>query len=421
MKICVVGKFPPIQGGVSTQTFNTSFDLVRRGHEVDAVTNASEVEANFRQMLLPGDFDRNFNCHITEGVASGAYIPWAQPYLSKLFGKTIQVVEENNPDLLVGWYMEPYGLVASLVGQIFNIPVILRHAGSDIGRLAKYDDLARAYKWAFRSAEAILTVPTTAHVLVELGAKESQLVMLGASRLPAYFAKPEPFPFQEFCKHAKDFYRDFSIPDESLEVPINSLGNIPQDGLPIIGSYGKVGDAKGTYNLLNSLHEIAREGSDFSLVMIHGGHNRELNKFYKELHARKELLDRTLLLPFVSPRWVPSFIKACTATCFLERNFSISFHGPRIPLEILSAGGCLIGSGEVLDKQYFHESLIPDRNHLRVHDPKDEKDLADQLRKVIHNTEFARSIAARGKFLARSMASRADGDAHASAIESVRA
>jgi hypothetical protein len=43
MKICLVGKYPPIQGGVSARTYSYAHALARKGHQVHVVTNAKEV------------------------------------------------------------------------------------------------------------------------------------------------------------------------------------------------------------------------------------------------------------------------------------------------------------------------------------------------------------------------------------------
>ena len=44
MRICILGKFPPIEGGVSHQTHLAAHELARRGHDVAVVTNAAQVE-----------------------------------------------------------------------------------------------------------------------------------------------------------------------------------------------------------------------------------------------------------------------------------------------------------------------------------------------------------------------------------------
>ena len=49
MKICMISKYPPIEGGVSSKTYWTAKALGERGHEVHIVTNALEVEEEYRE------------------------------------------------------------------------------------------------------------------------------------------------------------------------------------------------------------------------------------------------------------------------------------------------------------------------------------------------------------------------------------
>ena len=58
MRICVIGKFPPIQGGVSMRTYWTAHALAMRGHEVHVVTNAKEVRPPFRMHMRAEDWTR---------------------------------------------------------------------------------------------------------------------------------------------------------------------------------------------------------------------------------------------------------------------------------------------------------------------------------------------------------------------------
>ena len=169
MRICILGKFPPIAGGVSHQTYLAAHELARRGHRVFVVTNADEVEPEFRQLLLAGDAERLeahysdgfVRCVQTDPVPVGSYLPRAQPYASKLFGLGLSVIEKHGCDLVVGWYLEPYGLVAAQLAATTGAPLVLRHAGSDLGRLAHHADLRRAYAWALRRADRVLTTPSS--------------------------------------------------------------------------------------------------------------------------------------------------------------------------------------------------------------------------------------------------------------------
>ena len=61
MRICAVIKYPPIQGGVSAQSFWLARGLADAGHEVFVVTNADSVEDDYR--ILMTDDDRRWLEH----------------------------------------------------------------------------------------------------------------------------------------------------------------------------------------------------------------------------------------------------------------------------------------------------------------------------------------------------------------------
>src|SRR5580700_9025576 len=93
VKLCVIGKYPPIQGGVSMRTYWTAHDLAARGHEVHVVTNAKEAQAPFRIFMTGRDWERCdgaygaglVQVHWTDPVdRSQVYIPMAAPFVSKL-------------------------------------------------------------------------------------------------------------------------------------------------------------------------------------------------------------------------------------------------------------------------------------------------------------------------------------------------
>src|SRR5215831_18422907 len=93
MRICLIGKFPPIQGGVSMRTYWTAHALAARGHDVHVVTNAKEARPPFRMHMRRQDWRRCAKAYELGAVtvhwsdpADGAqaYIPMASPFVSKL-------------------------------------------------------------------------------------------------------------------------------------------------------------------------------------------------------------------------------------------------------------------------------------------------------------------------------------------------
>ena len=159
---------------------------------------------------------------------------------------------------------------------------------------------------------------------------------------------------------------------------------------PTIGIYGKVGDVKGSFDLLNGLALLKRQGLDFNLLALTQG--RTLPAFQQAIRDL-DLHDRTWTLPFL-PHWkVPGFIRACTAVCFLEREFPIAFHTPTVAAEVLACGTCLVLSGEIAAKQILLKGRFDDgRNLLLVPNPRDHAGLARQLQTVIEDPGRARQI-----------------------------
>jgi hypothetical protein len=165
---------------------------------------------------------------------------------------------------------------------------------------------------------------------------------------------------------------------------------------PTIGIYGKVGVTKGSFDLLQALAILQREGLEFNFLTLTQG--RSFEPFAAAIRELG-LTNRSWILPFI-PNWrVPSFIRTCTAVCFLERDFPVTIHTPTIAQEILLAGGCLVLSGEIARKQHYRNAMVDGENLLIVADPRDVNDLAAKLRQVIVAPDAAREIGLRGRSL----------------------
>lgn len=396
MRICFVGKYPPIEGGVSAQTYWAVRGLAERGHEVFVVTNAAEVEQDFRIKLEASDiallapsFPNGGAVRIFEPEQYGrrmSHIPMSNPFVSKLAGLAFRVVRGFDCEVVVGSYFEPYGLAASLAGAWAGTRVLLQHAGSDLDRLMRLPELAAAYQQALLAADGVITRPGLATRFLGLGVRAEALLMGPPYGMPALFT-PDASPL---C--ADDIQRlafappAASRPDRAFD---------PR--LPTIGMYGKPGQTKGTYDLIGALGTLRTAGLDFNLLLLNGSWQQGQ---VSAAIAKSGLTDRTWQLPFL-PHWrVPSFIRTCTAVCFLERDFPIAIHGPVVAREVLSCGTCLVLSGEIHRKQRNAEQLVDGENIILVPDPKDREVLAKRLRGVIEQPANAAEIGARGRLSA---------------------
>lgn len=402
MRICFVGKYPPIEGGVSSQTYWAVRGLAERGHQVFVVTNADEVEESFRIRLehadiamLEPEFANGGSVRIFRPERYSkrmSHIPRSNPFVSKLAGMALQVIEGYSCEMVIGYYLEPYGVAASLAATWAGVGLLLHHAGSDLDRLMRLPELAATYKHVLRSADGVITWPGVAARFLGMGVRPSALRMGPPYALPPSFS-PDAAPLD-----AADIERLASQhapgPDKAFD-----------PALPTIGMYGKPGELKGTYDLIASLGALRAEGLSFNLLLLSGAWQQE------QLSAaitQASLDDRTWRLPFL-PHWrVPGFIRACTAVCFLERDFPVAIHGPAVAREVLTCGTCLVLSGEIYDKQRNRDELADDDNIVLVPDPKDRQMLAERLRAVISDPARAAEIGARGRLATAGFPSFAD-------------
>ncbi|ESY71135.1 MULTISPECIES: glycosyltransferase [Mesorhizobium] len=410
MRILIVGKYPPIEGGVSRRVYSTARTLAERGHVVYLLTNAREVEASFRQCILDDDSEMESTTsrisvfHVEE-ISERAYIPFANPYGSKLFGLGLSIGRDFRPDIVVGWYFEPYGLVAAQVARALNLPYIVCHAGSDIGRLAQHHNLKSAYEWMLEHASGVLTSghsPSVRAKLSDLGIQESKLFELPIARVETMFSRPSRQGRPTIEMYRKQF-REWVTPiglEPALLEQLTNANEPPIDwSIPTIATYGKVGTVKGSFDLVSGLAALAQDGLRFNFLTVAGGWREVLQRYYSEIAAHPSLLKRTTFLPLVAPWHVPDLITSSDVVCFLERNFPIEFHAPRVPREVLATGTCLVCSSEVARKQPFAESLVDGKNFIEITDPTNISEVAKRLGALIEDRIACKVIGKHGYYL----------------------
>ena len=393
MRICFVGKYPPIQGGVSSESYWAVRGLAEVGHQVYVVTNAAEVEEAYRIRLEPADapqleptFPNGGAVRIFAPEPSSRrmyHIPLGNPFVSKLAGMATQVVREFDCDVIVGSYYEPFGVAASLAAGWTGRPVLLQHAGSDLDRLMRVPELATVYREMLVAADGVITRPSLHGRFLGLGVRPEALRPGPPYAMPPQFSPAAPA----------------LTADEITRLATGPGAFDP--ALPTIGMYGKPGETKGTFDLIAALGALRDAGLRFNFLLLSGtAHEQRVGAAV----TAAGLDDRTWRLPFI-PHWrVPGFIRACTAVCFLERDFPVPIHGPVVPQEVLACGTCLVLSGEIHSKQRRRDQLIDGDNVVLVDDPKDRETLAKKLRAVIERPDIAAEIGARGRVFAGGVA-----------------
>lgn len=417
MRVLCFGKYPPIQGGISRTIYWAVKEAADAGHTIDVVTNAEEAEYGYRLYLFAEDRDAlvpspRVRIHNTQEIPNECYIPWANPYLSKLLGLGLDVALCDRPDLIVGWYFEPYGVAASLLGRILEIPVALVHAGSDLGFLASHPDLARSFRLALSLANVVSTDSNerTVPILEALGVPKSKLWFSRISPLPhCYRAPQDKLDIQDLCARSSQWWENYPV-SSTLVRRIQKLNekNL-NSSVFTISVYGKVGSSKGSYDLINALSEIADNGVRFNFLTIPLGNEARLSRYFSEILERKELCTRTWLLPPLAPWRIPSFLSCCDLVCCLEHDFAIEFHSPQILREVLASQTCLVCSREVADKSGFADNLADGKNAVIIEEPSATCTLVERLQELINKPDKAKTIAAYGKALSSFFEDKAPG------------
>ena len=356
MKICVIGKYPPIQGGVSMRTYWTAHGLAALGHEVHVITNAKEVAPPFRMYMREQDWAR---CEATYGSGSVRvhwsepmdrsqfYIPTASAFVSKLATLAANAHEARGFDVIFSHYLEPYGVAGYLAARMTGAPHVVRMAGSDAGRLWHHPQFEALYDHILRSADLVIAAHVVAARAIERGVDPGRIRPGGSYALPKEFFTPDG-PLLDLAALRAELATD--------EVFRDSVWGDFAGDRPYFGIYGKLGDNKGTFALLSALHLLKQKGVDIGLVAVAQG-RAEIEQRFRTQVREFGLTDRVLQLPFL-PHWrIPEFLRGCLAVCCLEQDFPIGFHSPITPLEVVTCGTCLVGAAEVIRKLPNYQQL----------------------------------------------------------------
>jgi glycosyltransferase involved in cell wall biosynthesis len=386
MNICFVTKYPPIEGGVSMRCYWLARGLAERGHTIVVVTNAPEVEAEYRLHLTEDDrawyapsFPGSGGAVIVKATAPLSdrqhYIPFANPYVTKLATIAQRAIAEHDCSRIFAYYLEPYGVAAHLASYWTDTPYVFRHAGSDLGRLMKDPDLHGAYREVFRRARYVSS--NLREPLIAMGVEPERIWHSHGFGIPDLFT-PQATPL------------DLAAAAAEAGAPFDP-------SRPTIGIYGKVGVNKGSLDLLHALSALKKKGMTFNLVAVTQG--RALERFVS-LARELGVEDFTCVLPFMAHWRIPGFLRACTAVCFLERHFPVSIHAPTVPREVLACGTCLIVSREIVAKQAFARDVREGENLFGV-DPTHHDELAARLETVIRDPQRAAAVGEAGHALFR--------------------
>ena len=367
MNICMISKYPPIEGGVSSDNYWLAKALGERDHQVHVVTNAWEVEDDYREQINHDELSnlesKNVFVHSTINDF-GSPILKSNYYTEKIVNLAVDIIRSKNIDIIYSNYILPYGFSGFVSKQITKKPHIVRHAGSDIGRLYKSRFLQTIFIETLKDADRVVG-----------GGNIFEIFKNNKMNTNKIFGGNPLINTEHFNPKVK-------------AVDLSSY--VKDSELPIFSYFGKISGLKKTYEFVDAAAKI--KNKKFILLFVVGT-GQAVQKL-KEYVDSKGIKNNCVFLPFQPPWKIPSIMKASTCvvspeseeTPFLPKGT----HYPKIVREAMACGKCTIMGGGVA-KKGIYANLVEDKNILVIN-PDDVNEFKNKLESIIDNSSLAEEI-----------------------------
>jgi glycosyltransferase involved in cell wall biosynthesis len=404
MNILIVGKFPPIQGGVSMRVYWTAHSLAERGHDVCVITNSDDVDPQFRIFMTQNDWLRcEAECdngrvrvhRIASFDRSQRHIPPNDPVVTKLASLGMEIGAENGTDVVFSYYLEPYAVAGHLIAQKLDVPHVVKTAGSDVGRLWLHAQFQPLYNHVLRSATIVFAQGDIADRLLHIGVNRQNLCRSPGFSVPDSLFHPNGPRLN--VNGMMNEVRSYSHFDST-----RIFGNFREE-IRYIGIYGKLGKGKAIREIIQTVARLVGSGHEVGLLILGESVEESDRRQLLELIDDHSLKERVVKLPFL-PHWrVPEFIRRCYVVCCLEQESHVPEHNPVIAREVLACGGCLVASTEILRKLPKRNLIIDRYNCVAVENVRDVEQLTKKLSDLLSSPDRVSKISERAREYASSI------------------
>lgn len=284
IKVLLIGKFPPAQGGTATKTWRLAKTLLNEG-----------IIFEFIGLPFPSEYTTP-DCreiHSRRHIVLNNYAPWFLPGGSadseRLAAMALETARKFKPDLIEVNYLATYALPAAWTAKTLGLPLLVRHAGSDVAKFLKHSSFKAALSKIIEDAAAVVT-PLDLHLTEELPGVSTNRFHY----LPRYVPNPEIY---------------------------NSLASYRRKKKhPFLLYVGKC-----NYHWeLRALELAARaiaHTRDWRFCLVCNGNGLKIVKAVLE-----DILpyDRLFFYGFVSPDRIPAWLHAASAVWVFERKGGVS-------------------------------------------------------------------------------------------------
>lgn len=274
--ILLIGKYPPVQGGIAAKTYWLYEQLKSRGYNNQVVTTEIKNYSN-------KEIAREESVHIIPSKEIPWHLPHSDLIYDRLLNESLEVVKTFNPDIIETNYLWPFCSIAISLSQQLNRPLLIRHAGSDIQKFKSDNEFRGIIGRYLNHAKKIVTNNTCISFIYELCEDKSKVVLL-----PRYI--PDPYVFKE-NKNEKEYDILFA------------------------GKINYFWKQKG----LNLLLSVIQERGLKALFIIGGNYLGEILKIIEE----NGLKEKVKIINFVHPKEMSKFINQCKSVWCWESHDAI--------------------------------------------------------------------------------------------------
>src|SRR3989338_6610127 len=202
MNLLFKRKSPPIEGGVSAQTYWLAKALGEKGHKVYIASNCWEVEQRYREQIEEDELSllepKNVELFSTSSDFRSA-IPFSRSYESRIASIALDITRNYKIDAVYSHYLLPYGVSALMLKKLAGKPWVLQHAGSDITRLFSFPQLKSIFVECFNNADKAIGYANTRQKFIENNIDTSKLVHIGRSiNIDEFNPNIKPFDFSKY-------------------------------------------------------------------------------------------------------------------------------------------------------------------------------------------------------------------------------
>lgn len=347
-KIVYISKYPPLEGGIASKTYWLTNALARSGHTIHIVTDAGIVDAHMtipnaeHPPETPGIF-----IHRADQV-----VPWHIPNEShraiSLLDTALKVVTDEKPDLIVGGYLVPYGIVAFLLSRLTGIPFVLKHGGSDIHKFLLSDVWSHVLPQTLAEARQVITDYDSQHHIRRFTDRFNVL--------PPYV--PDPSTFTSLPRPASDTIT-----------------------LALIGKANYHWRHKGWQKIVDLWDQF---GEEFRFVVVSQGIGLEDFKAF----LPKNLYNRIDWLPFVPPWDMPDLLRSIDGLLYFQDKLPFPMFSNTV-LEALACGTPIITDSNNIIEGYRKHGIDFDKfkGDLPFFSLSDSKDIKYIITKLLGKDE----------------------------------